>query len=206
MARRSDHSREQLYNLALGAAERIVETGGLRALTARNVADAIGYSPGTLYNVFENLDDLILQLNAHTLEMLFDALKACPVTGQPDADIDALLEAYLRFLPNHPGLWSALFDYVRPVGADSLPDWYQIKIERVLGLLETAISPLFGAGRGAPVAHAARVLWAGLHGIHSLDVSGKLGVVGEDNFRDMAKTLTRTFLRGLRDGERQAGP
>ena len=43
MARRTDHSREELYENALAAAQNIVETDGFRALTARNVADAIGY-------------------------------------------------------------------------------------------------------------------------------------------------------------------
>ena len=74
MARRADHSREELCEIAMQAAERIVETDGLRALTARNVADAIGYSPGTLYNLFANLDELILQLNGRTLDALHDRL------------------------------------------------------------------------------------------------------------------------------------
>ena len=58
MARRSDHSRDELYELALVAARRIIEDGGYRALTARKVADHMGYSPGTLYNVFAGLDDV----------------------------------------------------------------------------------------------------------------------------------------------------
>ena len=203
MARRSDHSREQLYALALVAAERIVEADGLRALTARNVADAIGYSPGTLYNVFESLDDLILHLNAHTLDQLYDALRQAPVTGAPDRDIDTLLEVYLEFLLGHSGLWAALFEYVRPDGA-GLPDWYRLKIARVLGLLEAALAPLFGAGETDQLIHAARVLWAGLHGIYALEAGGKLNVVGNDTFRDMAKTLTRTFLAGLRHGVGEA--
>lgn len=38
--------------MALEAARRIVREEGLGALTARRVAGAIGYSPGTLYLVF----------------------------------------------------------------------------------------------------------------------------------------------------------
>jgi len=204
MARRSDHSREQLYTLALSAAEAIVKAGGLRALTARNVANAIGYSPGTLYNVFANLDDLIIHLNAQTLDLLHAALSKAPATGNPEHDIDALLKAYLTFLVNHPGLWATLFDYTQPEGAD-LPDWYQRKIAGVLGLLETALSPLFSIEQMSKTAHAARVLWAGLHGLYALDSSGKLGVVGGDNFQEMAKTLTSTFISGLRHDHRNIG-
>ena len=47
MARRSDHSREELYDLALSAAREIAEAEGLRGLTARRIAEKIGYTPGS---------------------------------------------------------------------------------------------------------------------------------------------------------------
>ena len=59
MARRSDHSREELREMALAATEEIIDQQGLAGLTARKVAAGIGYTVGTLYLVFRNLDDLI---------------------------------------------------------------------------------------------------------------------------------------------------
>ena len=68
MARRKDHSHEQLHTMATDAARELAEEEGLRGITARRIADKIGYSAGTLYNVFENLDDLIVHLNGSTLD------------------------------------------------------------------------------------------------------------------------------------------
>ena len=51
MGRRADHSRDELHSLALDAACRIVDDQGMDALTARGVARAIGYSPGSLYTI-----------------------------------------------------------------------------------------------------------------------------------------------------------
>ena len=59
MARRSDHSRDELKALILDCAREIAEEEGLRGLTARRIATEIGYAPGTIYNLFSNLDDLI---------------------------------------------------------------------------------------------------------------------------------------------------
>ena len=56
--------------MAMSSARGIVQQEGLRALTARSLAAAIGYSPGTLYNLFENLDELALHVNASTLDAL----------------------------------------------------------------------------------------------------------------------------------------
>ena len=52
MARRSDHSREELREMAITAAEQIVVEQGYEGLSARKVAAAIGYTVGTLYLVF----------------------------------------------------------------------------------------------------------------------------------------------------------
>jgi len=196
MARRSDHSREELYELALGAAERIVEVDGFRALTARNVADAIGYSPGTLYNLFENLDGMIVHLNGRTLDNLHDRLASAAAIGVPDKDIHELLNGYLGFLEDHPNLWSTLFEYSLPEG-DTLPDWYLRKISMVLGLVERALSPLFDENEEEKLGQAARILWASLHGICSLSESGKLDVVTSQSVREMAEGMMFHFITGL---------
>lgn len=61
MARRSDHSREEIKEMALTAALTILEEEGARGLTARKVATAIGYTVGTLYLVFKNQQEMVSQ-------------------------------------------------------------------------------------------------------------------------------------------------
>ena len=81
MARRSEHSKEQIRDMALEAAETIVATDGLAGLSARKIAKQIGYTVGTLYLVFRNLDDLVLHVNARTLDAMFvkmqESLQKC---------------------------------------------------------------------------------------------------------------------------------
>ena len=69
--------------MAMTAARDIVRQEGLRALTARNLATAIGYSPGTLYNLFEGLDELAMQVNASTLDALHAAVSEGGLSGDP---------------------------------------------------------------------------------------------------------------------------
>lgn len=197
MGRRSDHSRDEIRRMALAAAQRRLESGGLAALTARRVADDIGYAVGTLYNLFDNLDMLIVHVNGATLDMLHDEL-APTVTGRnPDSDLAAMLAAYLRFLAEKGHLWGALFEH-RRTGDTPLPDWYLAKVARVLGVLEAALRPLFPAGDAAGCSQAARVLWASLHGICSLGEAGKLPVISAQSVADMAGSLVDNYVAGLR--------
>ncbi len=196
MGRRSDHSREELYDLAIAAARNIVETGGLGALTARKVAHDIGYSPGTLYNVFDDLDDLIVHLNGRTLDALYERLSAVPRTYDTEQDLRVLLGGYLDFLDNNRNLWSVLFEHRLSAG-QALPDWYLHKISRVLGLIETALARHLPGIDDATLANAARVIWASLHGICSLSGSGKLQIVSDQTVHAMAETLMTCFVAGL---------
>ena len=74
MGRRSTHTPEQLRQLILDAAQSIIETNGLAGLSAREIARRIGYSPGTIYNVFQNLDDVVLHIEARVLDALDERL------------------------------------------------------------------------------------------------------------------------------------
>ena len=197
MGRRSDHSREEPYEFALGTAREIIETDGQRALTARNVADAIGYSPGTLYNLFENLDDLIIHLNGRLLDEMHDALADLPVSDDPARNLRRLLEGYLSFIGGRASHWTLLFEHSLPDGRRA-PDWYHRKVDKVLSILEGALAPAFAAADEAGPRRSARVLWASLHGIWSLASSGKLDLVTSETTAEMAETLIDNYLAGLK--------
>ena len=128
-------------------------------MTARNVADAIGYSPGTLYNIFENLDDMIVHLNGITLDDLHDLLAAKSLTGDPTEDIKQLFDGYLGYLEQHPNLWRLLFEFNLPESRE-LPEWYRRKVSKVLGLVEAALVPLFSADNIEHRNNMARIVWA----------------------------------------------
>jgi AcrR family transcriptional regulator len=196
MARRADHSREELSDLALAAARDLAAQRGLPGLTARNVAKAIGYSPGTLYNLFEDLDDLVMRLNGRTLDELDSALSQATATGDPRRDLGQLLELYLQFVGEHRNLWAVLFDYPA-VTARPVPQWYLDKVGKLLSRIEAALRPLFGAADRDAAASAARVLWASLHGICSLSESNKLRVITDRSAREMAEFLVDCLISGL---------
>lgn len=201
MARRSDHTRDELYEMALSAAREIAEKDGLHGLTARRIAEEIGYSPGTLYNVFNDLDDLIVHLNGTTLDILYEAVAAQRLDDEPEAALRTLARAYIRFTSDHPNLWSMLFETSVPHG-EQLPDWYHEKVRRLLGLAEQALASLFPAGQEEQRHHSARVLWSGLHGICSLARAGALPK--SESETAMADSLITNYLAGLR--QRRPGP
>lgn len=199
MARRNDHSRDELRRMALDAAGRLVAEEGPRALTARAVAGAMGYSAGTLYLVFRNLDDLILQLNARTLEELGAALyDAAGEAAGPEDALRAMGRAYLGFARAHPHRFRLVFDHRLPEG-EAAPAFYQERVDALFGAVEAALAPLSAASMGQ-VAAAARALWGGVHGIVDLGLGDKLRLAGGLTMEALAGRLIDTFISGYTAG------
>lgn len=197
MARRSDHSRNDIHDMALAAAEHLVETEGAPGLSTRKVAAQIGYTVGTLYLVFENLDDLILQINGRTLDRLYDRLKSATHNcRQPQRCIEAMAHTYIEFAVANHKRWQLVFEHVHP-DAGPLPGDYQAKVQRMFDLVEQQLRVLLGAQAPRQAANAARALWCGVHGVCSLAISKKLEVTGVKSVHGLTDTLVDNFLRGL---------
>ncbi len=201
MARRNDHSREELKEMALTAAESLLQREGMKALSARRVAAEIGYSAGSLYTVFTNLDDLCWQLNARTLSQLLAQLDETAL----QAPENCLLEygrAYLAFAQSNPQRWSLLFEH-GTAGDVTAPEWLNTRILSLFARVEQCLQQLNPDLSRDALALAARTLWSGVHGIAVLSLRQKLFVDGEHPAELMLQQLIRHYLNGWLAEEKQ---
>lgn len=194
MGRRNDHTRDELKAMAIAAAGRILEQDGLAALSARRVAKEIEYTVGTLYLVFKNFDELILCVNAETLDVLYAHMQeACQSRERADERVKALAHGYVRFAQSRFARWSMLFEHQR---SEALPDWYQERVARQFAMVEIALAQLLGCSNDQIFVEA-RALWGGIHGICSLALADKWTVAGVESVDVVVDSLLDNFLRGL---------
>lgn len=196
MGRRSIHTPEELRELIIDATTAIVQRDGLEGLSAREIAKRVGYSPGTLYNVFENLDDLLLIIEARLLDELADRLSKSDTSGSPTDRLRLLAGNYYAFTQERPKLWNLLNEHRMPAGR-SVPEWYQEKLDKLLGKLDDALVPLLkGCDSGTRRRHA-RTIWASVHGMTSLSTADKLSHVTGHSGRSLVDDLVLNYLAGL---------
>jgi len=197
MARRSDHSREEIREMALRAAEQIVVEHGYAGFSARKVATAIGYTVGTLYLVFENIDDLILNINARTLDRLHAKMSDSQIDSVDARDYLLQLGlAYIQFAQDDPHRWAMVFEH-RLSENQPMPDWYQEKITRMFAMVEQGLEPLAGQRPQNELTQAAGALWGGVHGICILALTDKLGMAGVDSVKELTQSLISNYLKGF---------
>lgn len=194
MARRNDHTPDELRAMALAAAREIASAEGLRGLAVRRVAEKIGYAPGTLYNLFDSLDALILALNSETLARLGTEL-AKAAGGEAAGRGAALVDAYFDFVERQPLLWSVIFEHRMP-GEGALPDWYSEGLSVLIDGTVAALDPVLGDWPEEDRRAAVVGMWAALHGLSMLAVSGKLALVSDTPPRSLGHLVVRRVIGG----------
>jgi AcrR family transcriptional regulator len=204
MGRRSEHSPEALKALIIEASEQIIAADGLSGLSAREIARKVGYSPGTIYNVFHNLDDLVLQIEARLLDALDARLAHLPTDEGGPARVQRLAREYLRFTTERPRLWNVLFEHHMPPSA-LVPDWYQAKLDSLMMRVERALAAAIPNADRVSLAKSARVLWASVHGITSLATTDKLSNVTMDSAQALLDDLVSNYVIGLHNRVLQPG-
>ena len=196
MARRSEHSLEELKALVLSAAETIVIEEGFSALKVRTIAMEIGYTVGSIYMVFTNMADLIMHINAGTLDAIATQLEQVQEEGSAEQSIQVLASRYLRYASQNFNRWHPVFDY--SLSADSkITAWYQEKVDRVFALLEVPFLELAPALSEDQRKRAVRALWFGVHGICALSLTGQRDKADIDDIEETIALLVKNFMRGL---------
>jgi AcrR family transcriptional regulator len=177
MARRSDHSRAELEELIVTEGHRQMEAIGFARFSAREVAKGIGYSIGTIYNVFGSYDRLVLAINARTIGQwrahLRDQLAAC------DGDrIECLIRSYFGFARDHRHAWAAIYDHRLPPD-QPIPDWYRDALAALIGIVDAEVAAALPACRQWDAAALTPSLLAVVHGHCVLSMTGTFALLGE---------------------------
>lgn len=197
MGRRSVHSPEELRQLILDASRTIVETNGISGLSAREIARMIGYSPGTLYNIFENLDDVLLTLQIQLLARTVEHMKRVPIGPNGEDNIDALTHAYIEFALANRRMWNLLFAHSVP-SPSTVPAPFHEHLNNLAEIVHKGLSPLVPKEATGDLDTAARALFAGVHGIAAVAASEKGVHLTPATAQTFAKELTSNFVKGLR--------
>jgi AcrR family transcriptional regulator len=165
---RRDDLRARLIDLA----EAQIAAEGAASLKARELAGQAGCAVGAIYNVFDDMTALVMQVNVRTFARLGDmaAASLAEVQGAaPREQMVALGHAYLRFAADNLHLWRALFD----VTGTQVPEWYRVALAKLFGQIETPIAALFPVLDRRDLDLMVRGLFSAVHGIVLLGLNNR---------------------------------
>lgn len=178
---RRERSRREMRTAILAAAADIFEAEGIDGLTIRAVAQAVGYSPGALYEYFDSKEAILIALYFGGTDGLGAHCERAVAALPPEATaldgMMALGHAYRTYALAHPDLYRLVFGGFKtppqapPVGCEGDEDE-----TGGFGTLAEVAARGVTAGELAdlPPAVIAVTAWAAVHGFVSLEVTGHI--------------------------------
>lgn len=165
---------------------------GFARFSAREVAKRIGYSIGTLYNVFGTLDQLLIAINTRTFQLWAEDVRQALDKSGPDR-IRCLVEAYFGFARANPHSWMAIYDHHLPPDVVLSDEQNQRRggLTQIIVDEVTAVLPR-SAQAGAP--RLARSLIAAVHGHCVFDQNGSFALMGIEQPMELALERVRESL------------
>ncbi|QYJ97810.1 WHG domain-containing protein [Shewanella alkalitolerans] len=196
MARRKEHTHDEIRAMATAAVLRHLEVEPLDSLSLRKVAAAIGYVPSTLVNLFGSYQGLLLAVAEQTLDELYRRLAAKAQAFQDHASqdhasqdlavqsqasessqLEAMATAYQQFAFDQPRAFQLVFE-LKATEEQGLSDHHAQLIAQLFGLIESCLARLLPELSAEQLLLASRALWGGVHGLVSLALDDKLFAPG----------------------------
>src|SRR3954464_5200869 len=190
--------REKLRESLVSAAEKAIAVKGLAGLKTRDLARKIGVANGAVYNLVEDVDELILRVGSRTLERLDAALTSAESNGtaSPPETLVRIGVAYCDFAAENLELWRALFEH-RMVPGKPVPQWAVDEQMNLFRHIYRPLAELFPQRTPLELGVTARSLFSAVHGMVLLGLEQKLIAVPVEALRKEIAVIVGAMVDGL---------
>lgn len=169
---------------------------GFARFSAREVSKRIGYSIGTLYNVFGTYDHLIIAINTRTFTLWTDYLREALGRGEEDR-IRTLVEAYFGFARANRHAWMAIYDHHLPPDVEFPPEDHALR-GLLTDIVVDEVRAFLPPSCHEEAARLARSLVATVHGHCMFELNGSFALMGESEGMALALARVRENLEAAR--------
>lgn len=175
---------------------RIIDEGGVEALSFREVSRRVGVSHQAPYKYFDSKDDILAELLTRCFAEFAGHLEARPRSADPWADMHAMGEAYFDYARRFPLKYRLMFGTPMP-DPERHPEM-MAQARRAFALLKARLAdmPVRPPGASVPteVDLDALFVWSAIHGLASLlgsDILPTLGFTEHQTHGAIAHCLHR---------------
>ncbi len=190
-------TKDKIHDALIKKGRDLVRRKGAEFLTARKLSEATGYSVGTIYNQFANMDKFVLEQNMLTLDELYLVLKKLLPDTNPYKNLNRYIDAFVAFVLSQPNLWFLLFNFHICSKYENFPPIYLRKLLRITNLWRKEFNAVFAKLSPAERKVSLQVLWLSMFSLSSFLTLNGLDKMSKVNKKNICKLLLNTYLAGL---------
>ncbi len=173
-----ERRREKTRALILQTAEQLLAEGGLQKLTIAELANRAAYSKPAIYEYFEGLEDILIELTNAGFVRLGEQVQALPDSLPPDEHLVAIANTMLKFAADNAELYQLMFNHIVFTPERLNQHWAEIRGDTRLSyrvasrVIQAGIDQgIFQTRPGLDHDGMVYMSWAVIHGMASLNSS-----------------------------------
>ncbi|MFD2598850.1 TetR/AcrR family transcriptional regulator [Sphingobacterium corticis] len=170
--------KEDFRSRILNAAKKLFVEEGIEATSIRKIANAISFSPTTIYLYYKDKSDIVYALHLEGFSLLRQQMQVLMHVEHPFERLKAIGKAYLSFAVSEPGYYELLFMKKEPMQFldDNCVESEWEEGDRVFEMLQETIKSCQEQGyfKNMDTSTLSLQAWSTAHGIASLFISGHL--------------------------------
>ncbi|KPM48500.1 TetR/AcrR family transcriptional regulator [Jiulongibacter sediminis] len=205
VADRKEREKEEMKVKILEAAKKLFLGKGFEKTSIRNIADAIEYSPGTIYLYFKDKNELLFNLHVEAFNGLTRELSNIDPELSPIDALEVMGEQYIKFAFENPELYELMFVMEAPMESLECKEEVWDDGMKAFDLLRFLVDRCQKDGYLATyeVDDASLMIWSFVHGLVTLKSRKRLDMFcdsEEDSLTRMMRSFN-VFLKQIKCGK-----
>jgi AcrR family transcriptional regulator len=198
IAQRKARDKQEMRRMILDHAKMLFLKEGFENVTIRKIAEAMEYSPATVYLYFEDKEDMLYALHTEGFEKFYAEQQRSLNIKDPWERLKSCGETYLDFALKNPEYYDLMFimSITGKVISEKKHDWTVGR--RSYDVLRNAVQDCIGAGYlpKVDVEVASFALWSLVHGMASLVIRNRC-MIPEEHIEQALKGGLEFALMGI---------
>lgn len=197
---RKEREREEMRDLIQEAARTLFLTKGYEKTSIRNIADAIEYSPGTIYLYYKDKNELLFALHEEAFAKMTAKLSEVRSISDPFARLVEMGHQYIKYAIDNPEMYDLMFIMKGPMEDLACRDESWEEGKKSFSLLEFVISDCIRAGyfKEQNVETAALTIWSYMHGLVTIYLKDRLNMFKDNREKERMQESFALFVKMIR--------
>ncbi len=193
---RKEREKKEMRQAILDAALHLFREKGYDAVSIRNIAEAIEYSPATIYLYFKDKNDIFFALQYEAAAVKRDHLLPVASIEDPWERLTEFGRRYIDFGMKHPGLYDLLFIIRAPMESLENQECWALGLS-VHQFFEDTVQACIDARyfKSTDTKTIAYTLWCHAHGLVSLFVRDRMRMYPAEQREEMARKSFAMLLK-----------
>lgn len=199
---RKEREREEMRRLIVDGARHLFVQNGYEKVSIRNIAEAIEYSPATIYLYFKDKNEILYAVHQQAFSKMMEEFRPIFALEDPFERLVEMGRRYINFAVENPELFDIMFIVTAPMEALECREdiWSEGRI--AFNLLVQVVQDCIKAGvlHADDAEVAAMMIWSNIHGYTALFLRKRMMMFSEERRQVLMREAFDLFVHTLKKG------